>query len=138
MSLFSESPFSWTWVWISMGVFITFELVLGGFLAHVVFGRMLSLHLNFLLQGLLNLVSYFLGGLLVGILSPRVRIQEPAVGAFLSVAVMLSLSLFTPYSFIRFGLFKMLIGGAIAFMLALTGAKLGERLTGHLARSARH
>jgi hypothetical protein len=44
---------------------------------------------------------------------------------------MLCVSLFTPYSFIRFSMTKMIIGGAIAFCLALAGAKLGERVTGH-------
>ena len=114
----------------SMAIFIGFELVLGGLVGEVVMGRYMSHSLRFLLQGALNLASYFIGGVVIGAISPGLRIQEPAVGAFLSVALMLSLSLFTPYSFIRFSLFKILIGGGIAFILALTGAKLGERLTG--------
>ena len=113
-----------------MAIFIGFELVLGGLVGQVVMGRYMSHSLRFLLQGALNLASYFIGGVVIGVISPGLRIQEPAVGAFLSVALMLSLSLFTPYSFIRFSLFKLLIGGGIAFILALTGAKLGERLTG--------
>ena len=122
--------FSWKWVMASMAIFIGFELVLGGLVGQVVMGRYMSHSLRFLLQGALNLASYFIGGVVNGVISPGLRIQEPAVGAFLSVALMLSLSLFTPYSFIRFSLFKLLIGGGIAFILALTGAKLGERLTG--------
>jgi hypothetical protein len=91
----------------------------------------MSLSLRFTLQGLLNLVSYFIGGLIIGLISPGLRIHEPAAGAFLSVTLMLSLTLFTPYSFIRFSLTKMLIGGAIAFWLALLGARLGEKIAGN-------
>ena len=127
-------PFSWKWVLISMAVFVAVELILGGFFGHVLLGRYTSISLRFMLQGLLHVVSFFVGGLIVGFFSPGVRIQEPATGAFLSVALMLSMSLFTPYSFIRFSLFKMLLGGAVAFALALAGAKLGERLSGNRFR----
>jgi hypothetical protein len=44
---------------------------------------------------------------------------------------MLCISFFTPYSFIHFSFTKMLIGGAIAFCLALSGAKLGEKVVGN-------
>ena len=114
-----------------MAIFIAAELILGGIVGDVVVGRFMSLSLRFLIQGLLNLLSFFIGGFIIGAVSPGRRIHEPAIGAFLSVALMLILSLFTPYSFIRFSLAKMLLGGAIAFCLALTGAKLGERLTGN-------
>ena len=124
-------PFSSKWMLASMGIFIGVELFLGGFIGEVVIGRMMSLSLRFLIQGLLNLLSFFIGGFIIGVVSPGLRVHEPAIGAFLSVAFMLFLSLFTPYSFIRFSLTKMLLGGGVAFCLALTGAKFGERLTGH-------
>ena len=132
MNTNNRQPFSWKWVFASMVVFVCFELVLGGLVGRVVAGSYRSLSLNFALQGLLNLVSYFLGGLFIGVVSPRVRIDEPAAGAFLSVALMLTLALFTPYSFIHFSLVKLLLGGAIAFALALAGARLGEKLTGRI------
>jgi len=66
---------------------------------------------------------------LIGLFSPGIRIKVPAVGAFCSVALMLAMSLFTPYAFIRFSLNKMLLGGAIAFGLALLGARIGERFS---------
>ena len=124
-------PFAMKWVLASMAVFIGMELVLGGLIGGAMTGRFTSLNLQFMLQGLLNVVSYFIGGFIIGFLSPGLRIHEPATGAFLSVALVLSLSLFTPYSFIRFSLTKMLIGGAVAFWLALAGAKLGERVAGN-------
>ena len=84
-----------------------------------------------MVQGLLNLISYFIGGFIIGLISPGIRIYEPAVGAFLSVLVMLVLTFFTPYSFLHFSLLKVIIGGGIAFFLALSGAKLGEKLAGN-------
>jgi len=128
----SERPFSFAWMLASLGIFIGTELILGGLVGEYVVGRYASISLKFMLQGLLNLVSYFIGGLIIGVVSPGVRIREPAAGAFLAVALMLSMSLFTPYSFIRFSVPKLLVGGAIAYVLALTGARLGEKLTGQL------
>ncbi len=124
--------FSKSWMLISFAIFIITELFLGGLIGSVVFGRYMSISLHFMLQGLLNLISYFIGGFIIGLISPGIRIYEPAAGAFLSVATMLLLTLFTPFSFFHFSLTKMIIGGAIAFFLALTGAKMGEKLTGNM------
>lgn len=126
----TKQPFSRKWVLISMAIFIGIELFLGGFVGNLAGGYM-SIHLRFMLQGLLNLISYFIGGFIIGVISPGVRIYEPAAGAFLSVGVMLILTFFTPYRFIHFSLVKLLIGGGIAFGLALYGARLGEKVTGN-------
>ena len=126
-----ERSFSYKWMILSMITFIGIELVLGGLVGEVLLGGSVSMSLHFILQGLLNLVSYFIGGLLIGAISPGLRMREPAVGAFCSVALMLGLMLFTPYSFIRFSLTKLLLGGIIACFLAYWGAELGEKLTGH-------
>ena len=129
-----DRPFSTRWMFASMGVFIGIELLLGGIVGEVVVGRFMSIGLRFMLQGLLYVTSFFVGGFIIGVISPGLRTREPAAGAFLSVALMLILSIFTPYSFIRFSLAKMLLGGAVAFFLALTGAKIGERVTGQAVR----
>lgn len=125
-------PFSTKWMFASMGIFITVELFLGGLVGNLVVGTYMSISLRFVLQGLLHLVSFFIGGFIIGLISPGIRIDEPAIGAFLSVAIMLGLTFFTPYSFIQFSLTKMLVGGVIAFILALLGARLGERLVGNV------
>jgi len=127
----TQRPFSVRWLIISMAVFVGIELLLGGVVGEMIVGRYVSLSLRFLLQGILNLASYFLVGVLIGVISPGLRIHEPAAGAFCSVALMLSLSLFAPYSFIQFSLGKMLLGGVIALFLAYAGAELGEKLTGN-------
>ena len=115
-----------------MVVFMLVELLLGGLIGHLIVGRFFSLGLHFAIQGFLNLLSYFLGGIIIGVISPRVRIDEPAAGAFLSVGLMLMLTIFTPFSFIRFSLTKLLIGGVVAFGLALLGARIGEKITGRI------
>jgi len=122
-----KTSFSKKWMVFSMIVFIVVELILGGVLGNLLIGRFTSIGLNFLLKGILYLLSFFVGGLLIGVVSPGIRMVEPAVGAFLSVALMLCLSIFTPYRFIQFSLTKMLIGGGIALILALYGANLGEK-----------
>lgn len=123
--------FSKKWMLISMAIFIGVELFLGGLVGNFIVGRYMSISLKFLLQGLLHLVSFFIGGFIIGLISPGIRIHEPAIGAFLSVSLMLCISFFTPYSFIHFSFTKMIIGGAIAFFLALSGAKFGERIIGN-------
>lgn len=129
-----EQSFSKKWMFASVAIFIGVELILGGLVGNVVVGRFLSRSLYFILQGVLNLVSFFIGGFIIGLISPGIRIREPAVGAFLSVSIMLCLSIFTPYSFIHFSLTKMLVGGVIAFSLALVGARLGEKIVGNRVR----
>ena len=115
-----------------MATFVVAELVLGGLVGEYVVGRYMSISLRFMLQGALHLASFFVGGIVIGILSPGVRLLEPAVGAALSITLMFSLTLFTPYTFMAMQSGKLVFGGLIAFVIALSGAKLGERLTGNL------
>jgi len=128
-----REPLSWTWVLASAGLFVLTEVLLGMVVGKLVVGRYLSISTSFLVQGLLNLASYFVGGFVIGVVSPGIRTLEPALGAALCVALMLAVTLFTPYSFIRFDGLKLLLGGFIAFFLALAGAQLGERLMGNRA-----
>ena len=127
----SNQPFSRKWMMASMGIFVAVELLLGGLVGEVLIGGYMSQSLRFMAEGLLHIASFFVGGFIVGVISPGLRIHEPAAGAFLSVARMLVLAVFTPYTFLRFSLNRMLVGGAIAFCLALVGARLGEKLTGN-------
>ena len=52
-------PFSKKWMVASVAIFIGIELLLGGIVGELVVGRFMSLSLRFMLQGLLNLVSFF-------------------------------------------------------------------------------
>ncbi len=132
---FSESKgFSKKWTLISYLVFIVIEILLGGLIGQFVVGKYMSISLHFMLQGLLNLVSFFIGGFLIAAISPSIRIWEPAVAAFFAVTTLLVLTFFTPYSFLHFSFTKMIIGGGIAFVLAMVGAQMGERITGRKRR----
>ena len=62
---------------------------------------------------------------------PGLRVHEPAAGAFCVIALMLGLSLFTPYAVIQCSVVKVMNGGGIAFCLAIAGALIGERMTGN-------
>lgn len=130
-----QSPFSKKWMFLSMIIFIVSELVIGGLVASLIGGSYMSMSLRFMLQGILQITSFFVGGFIIGAISPGIRILEPALAAFLSFLLMLILTLFTPYSFIHFSLTKLLIGGGIALILAMVGARLGEKVTGNKDRS---
>lgn len=114
-----------------MFAFVASELVLGGLLGEYVVGRYTSLSLSFVIQGLLHLTSFFVGGFVIGVVSPGVRVLEPAAGAALTIVLMMSLTWLTPYTFIGMQPVKLALGGALAFVVALAGAKLGERVTGN-------
>lgn len=114
-----------------MAAFVGIELVLGALVGELLLGNAFSYNLRFLLQGLLNIASYFLGGLLIGAVSPGLRLREPAVGAALAIVLMFSLTALTPFRFIGATGGKLVLGAAIAFCLALIGAALGEKLTGN-------
>ena len=126
-----KQEFSWKWTAISFGVFVLMETVIGAVIGQFIVGKYVSHNLQFLMQGLCNVGSYFVGGFIIGLVSPGLRIYEPAAGAFLAVAGTLILTVFSPFTFLAFSMPKMMIGGAIAFFLAMTGAKMGERLSGN-------
>lgn len=120
---------SWIWVLVSFVSFIAIELFLGGFVGNMVIGRFVPHILAYQLEVLLVLASFFIGGVIIGFMSPAIRILEPALAAFFSVLLTLSISVFSPYRFMSFTWTKLLIGGGIAFSLAFFGAHLGEKLS---------
>ena len=65
-------------------------------------GKYVSSGLQFMMQGLCMLLAFYIGGFIIGLVSPGLRILEPALGAFLSVATMMAITLFTPSFFFHF------------------------------------
>ena len=63
----SFPKFSWTWVLVSFVIFVAAEVALGVLVGHVMLGRYTSISLRFMMQGLLNLISYVVGGFVVGL-----------------------------------------------------------------------
>ena len=79
----------------------------------------------------LSLLSFVIGGFLVGVLSPGPRLVEPAIGAAATVVFTFLISFFTPVAFLQASGDRILIGGALGFGVALFGAHIGEKLTGN-------
>jgi len=124
--------FSTFWLVVSIVLFCTIEIVIGGYVGPVLLGKFVSRMLLLKMEVLLNLGSYFLGGILIGVITPGVRIYEPAVGAAVSVFLALAISIFLPHSFLHLSVNKVLIGGGIGFFLAFAGARIGERFMGNI------
>jgi hypothetical protein len=125
-------PFSTAWTVVSVVLFLAVELVIGQWLGPHIAGAYVSPMFHLQTQMILHLGSFYLGGVLVGTLSPGIRMREPAIGAFISVMVVFLLSFFMPTVFYAFTLSKVLIGGGIALGLALIGAYSGEKLMGNI------
>ena len=124
-----NQPFSMGWVLGSMVVFVVAQLVLAVIVGQLLIGGRIPTGMHQVVQGLLILISYFVGGFVIGVISPKIRIIEPALGAFASIFLVVLVSFVMPNSYIYFNWLKMFIGGAIAFALAMYGATLGEKLT---------
>ena len=124
-----NQPFSMRWVLGSMAVFVIAQLVLAVVVGQLLIGSRIAFGLQQVVQGLLILVSYFVGGFIIGVVSPKIRIIEPALGAFLSIFLVVLVSFVMPNSYIQFNWVRLVIGGVIAFALAMYGATLGEKLT---------
>lgn len=126
-------PFSTRWVIASVVIYTAMEIAIAVVIAPAIFaGRLASPMLQMRLQMLMHLGSFYVGGVAVGMLSPGVRLAEPAIGAFVAVAIVFLMSFFLPHAFLHWDTTKILIGGGIAFALALAGAFTGERVMGNV------
>lgn len=115
-----------------MLAFIAAELVVGGLLGELIFGRMLSINTSFLLQGLLNMAGFVIGGFAIGVLSPGRRILEPAAGAAATLVLIAITALFVPYRYLGYANSSLVVASLLAAALAAGGAYTGEKLTGNL------
>lgn len=120
----NEQPFSWPWVWMSLGSF-----VLAQFLLHGVIFSAASIHGLFLLESMIDLFTYFLGGFMVGVVSPKIRVLEPTVGAVIALVMTLNVGMWMPFNFFTGGIVKTLIMSGVVAATAYQGAYIGEKLT---------
>lgn len=129
-----SQPFSVWWMIASVLIFTGMEIAIALVLAPAIFaGRLASPMVQIRIEMIMHLASFLLGGIFVGIISPRVRMMEPAVGAFLAVLLVFMMALFMPHSFFNFDLTKIAVGGGIAFAISLFGAFTGEKWMGNVA-----
>ena len=128
-----QQPFSWAWVLASVLIITGMEIAIALVIAPALLASRLATQMvQMRLDMLMHLGSFLLGGWLVGIISPRVRMWEPAVGAFISVMLVFLMSVFLPHSWMRWSWNKIFIGGGIAFGLALIGAYTAEKWMGNV------
>lgn len=127
----AQRPFSNKWVVMSMAAFIATELVIGGLLGEVLLGRTASINTSFLLQGLLNLAGFAVGGFIIGVVSPGRRIAEPAVGAAATLVLISILALFVPFRYLGYSSGGLFFGAVVAAAIAGGGAYFGEKFTGN-------
>ena len=79
--------FSWRWVWLSLAIFLGVEIVIGGLLGRWVGTSQISWASELRVEVVMILGSYLIGGFVIGLISPGVKILEPAVGAFVAVVL---------------------------------------------------
>jgi stress response protein SCP2 len=124
----SLKSFSWVWMLASLVVFIIAEIAIAGLFQTNLFWSFIPQSFRYLVEIVSFALSFLLGGIVVGLVSPSIRVLEPAIAAFFSVIILLSNGFFTQHGFADFSLIKMLIGGSVAFALAMSGARLGETI----------
>ena len=132
----ARSGFSTGWVWMSFAFFTIVEVTMGGFVAPMLAQRFMS-HIAILrLEVLIILISYFAGAFAIGLISPAVRVIEPAAGAAISALLPFLIGIFSPVRFFHLDGTRPWIAAAIAFFVAMAGADAGERLAARLGNSA--
>lgn len=130
-------PNSLDWKWIGIGVVIMLGLnLLVGLIVGVILGPQLReisdpadmANISFsggqlVLLGVLNVLSFLVGGFIVGLKSAGRTILEPGISAALAVLIALILSG-------TFSVANLIVGGLLPFFSGLLGGWLGERRQG--------
>jgi hypothetical protein len=118
----ASSSIDWKWVFWGILILLVVQFVVS--IAFFVFG-IVTLGIGFLLYIFLKPISYFLGGLLTGMLSPGITIKEPAISAVIATAIgiLFDASQAAPGRFLW-----LILASVVAFFFSVTGAKLGEKI----------
>ncbi len=112
-----QQGFAWRWVLVSLGVFLVVQFL-----------PLLVLRIDGWAGIGVSVGVWFVGGVVVGFVSPGKTILEPAVAAFgTAIPTMLYLWVTTPEGLGPSG-FSYVIAGALGTMLGLFGARLGETI----------
>ncbi len=120
---YQQDSFEWKWVGVSFGVY---------FLLQAFFLALLPLFLSsYDPQGLpglgISVGVWFVGGIVVGFISPGKTFLEPAVGALLAVIPTI-LWLMHIADVYQLSMLAYAVGGLIGVFVTLFGAFLGERI----------
>ncbi len=135
---------SYKWVIIGGGVIMTLHFVMrlllaGGVSASIIAssgpdtGRLI-------VAGIVALVSYFVGGILIGIFSPGETVKEPALATFMAIlpnamtTIIWHIEYERPMDGVLLGLTTTF---AIGILMAMGGAWIGEKLQGRTVEKLR-
>jgi hypothetical protein len=119
------------WKWIAIGLVIMVVLsLLGGFLMGMVLGTQMegaTTPQDITLSGgqvvlalIVNILSFLIGGVIVGVKSAGRTILEPGISALIAVFLLLLISQ-------QLTVMNLLIGGLVPFLAGVLGGWLGER-----------
>lgn len=121
---FEQDHFEWKWAGIACGIYLGLEVV-----ALVVLPLIISSYDPQGLAGLgISVIIWFLGGMVMGIVSPGKTFLEPAVGAALAALPTIAyLRAITPEGF-EPSMLAYVVACMLGVMISLFGAFLGERV----------
>ena len=120
---FEQDSFEWKWAGIACGIYLALQLVV-----LVVLPLIISAYDPQGLAGLgLSVVIWFIGGIVMGFISPGKTFLEPAVGAAIAALPTIAyLKAITPEGF-EPSLLAYIVTGMMGIMISLFGAFIGER-----------
>lgn len=121
---YQQEHFEWKWAARAAAVYLAAQLVILVGLPYVIS--------TFDPQGLpgllISVAVWFVGGIVVGVISPGKTFIEPAIGALIAVIPTVSyLAITTPEGF-QPTLLAYIVTGLLGIMIALFGAFLGEKI----------
>jgi hypothetical protein len=123
------------WIFVSYVLLIALEVVISLYITPMMSG-IGNQPVRLQLQVLNLLGAYAAGSFVVGLVSPKVRLLEPAIAAGLAVTTSLIYTVFTPSRFYGLSTDRLLLGAGIGFAVALGGAWAGEKLAAMLGNRA--
>jgi hypothetical protein len=121
---FEQENFEWKWAGIACGIYLALQ-----FVALVVGPRIFSSYDPQGLAGLgISVVIWFIGGIIMGLVSPGKTFLEPAVGAAIAAFPTIAYQhAITPEGF-EPSMLAYIVAGLLGIMISLLGAYLGERM----------
>lgn len=121
---FEQDTFEWRWAGISLGIYVFLQAIVLVLLPRLIY--------NFDPQGLpglgLSVLIWFVGGIVMGLISPGRTFVEPAVGAALAALPTIGYQMLTTPEGFQPSMLAYLITAMLGVMISLFGAFLGERM----------
>ena len=131
------NSFSFNWVILSVLGYLALQVGLGMLAKLFVFPFAATKHTEFMAQGLIIIVGFYVGAFIIGVISPGRRLLEPVLGAVLAVGAAFSVSNFTPQMggwFRIDGIGMMTTAALLAGVIAAFGVHSGEKLMGNVGK----